>query len=139
MRVPPGQLSLDLETAVAASRPPEHQDDSGRPNPRRTRHTRAFHDDRPLGRELLSVSEVSRITGFSAHAIYRAIWSGELRASKLRGRLRIQATDVQAWVVAGRVAATRPEPVPSPRTSRPRPRSPGRGLRELLQTGTPPR
>ena len=49
---------------------------------------------------LLTVAEVGRATGLSANAVYRAIWNGELRASKLRGRLRIQIADVDAWVDA---------------------------------------
>jgi excisionase family DNA binding protein len=138
MSVLPGQLSLDLETS-AASPPPKQQAGSIRTGSRRRSHAGVRAEDAATGRELLRVSDVSRITGLSTNAVYRAIWSGELRASKLRGQLRVQAADVEAWVVAGRVEATRIEPEPPARTRGARPASPGRGLRELLETGTPPR
>ena len=78
------------------------------------------------------MGEVARATGLSVNAVYRAIWNGELRASKLRGRLRIQDADVDSWVDAGRSdsnlhASVDGRSVPTPA---PRPR-PGRGLREL--------
>jgi excisionase family DNA binding protein len=71
---------------------------------RRSR-TRATIGDGLETRQLLTVSEVAKATGLSANAIYRAISSGELRASKLRGQLRIQSSDVEAWVDATRVPA----------------------------------
>jgi excisionase family DNA binding protein len=86
-------------------------------------------------RQLLTVAEVGRETGLSTNAVYRAISSGELRASTLRGRLRVQRSDIEAWVDAARVPARRAEPArrgPSP-TPRAQAR-PGRDLRELLQT-----
>ena len=41
-------------------------------------------------RSLLTVSQVAEATSLSPNAIYRAIRNDELRASKLRGRLRVQ-------------------------------------------------
>jgi excisionase family DNA binding protein len=137
MSVLPGQLSLDLE-ATAASPPPEQQDDSGRSGSKRRSQAGMATEDVTTGQELLRVSDVSRITGLSTNAVYRAIWSGELQASKLRGQLRVQAADVKAWVVAGRVTGTRTVQEPPPRARGPRTASPGRGLRELLEAGTPP-
>jgi excisionase family DNA binding protein len=134
MTVLPGQLSLDLETAVV-SWPPHGQGD---PRPRRRTPDETRNDHAPRERELLSVSEVSRITGLSANAIYRPIWSGELCASKLRGRLRVQAADVRAWVVASRVTVTHAAREPPPaRARRPRAAGRGRGLRDLLHAATP--
>jgi excisionase family DNA binding protein len=49
-------------------------------------------------RRLLTVSEVAEATGLSPNAVYRAIWDGELRASKLRGRVRVQLADLDAWI-----------------------------------------
>ena len=49
-------------------------------------------------RRLLTVSEVAEATGLSSNAVYRAIAVGELRASKLRGRLRVQLADLDAWI-----------------------------------------
>ena len=96
-------------------------------------------DDGLNERHLLTVAEVGRATGLSVNAIYRAIWNGELRASKLRGRLRIQDADVDSWVDAGRldIEPPRERRRPRPRTPAARPR-PGRGLRELLQTAHGP-
>ncbi len=50
------------------------------------------------GRRLLTVSEVAERTGLSSNAVYRAIAAGELRASKLRGRLRVQLADLDTWI-----------------------------------------
>lgn len=86
-------------------------------------------------RQLLTVTEVAEATGFSTNAVYRAIWSGELRASKLRGRLRVQAADIEVWietnvVVASRSTHHKPRVVVHP----PRRSGSARGLRELLKT-----
>ena len=84
-------------------------------------------------RRLLTVAEVGRLTGLSPNAVYRAIWDGELRASKLRGRLRVDLADVEAWIDANLVPAPgnyRQAPVPARRSGR---SGPGRGLRELLK------
>lgn len=48
--------------------------------------------------ELLTVTDVARIVGLSEYTVRRAIHAGELRASKLRGRLRVRADDVATWV-----------------------------------------
>ena len=84
-------------------------------------------------RRLLTVSEVAEATGLSTNAVYRAVWDGELRAAKLRGRLRVLVADLDAWidssVVTGRGASEEP-----PAPARPPGRNgPGRGLRELLE------
>ena len=82
-------------------------------------------------RLLLTVSEVAETTGLSSNAVYRAIAAGELRASKLRRRLRVQAADLDAWIDANVVCARgadEPPRAPTLRLGRP-----GRGLRELLE------
>jgi excisionase family DNA binding protein len=82
-------------------------------------------------RLLLTVSEVAETTGLSSNAVYRAIAAGELRASKLRRRLRVQAADLDAWIDSNVICARGPEePAPAPML---RPGSPGHGLRELLE------
>jgi excisionase family DNA binding protein len=84
-------------------------------------------------RQLFTVSEVAEATGFSANAIYRAISAGELRASKLRGRLRVQLGDLDGWIEANVVPFGGPGDealtplVSSARDGR------GQGLRELLE------
>jgi len=82
-------------------------------------------------RLLLTVSEVAEATGLSSNAVYRAIAAGELRASKLRRRLRVQAADLEAWIDENVVCARGAnEPPPAPTL---RPGRPGNGLRELLE------
>jgi excisionase family DNA binding protein len=82
-------------------------------------------------RVLLTVSEVAQATGLSSNAVYRAIAAGELRASKLRRRLRVQRADLDAWIDANVVCARGAhEPPPA---HRPAPGRVGRGLRELLE------
>jgi excisionase family DNA binding protein len=85
-------------------------------------------------RRFLTVAEVGRVTGLSANAVYRAIWSGELRASKLRGRLRVRSDEVEAWADDGRVSTRRVDRERPAPTRRSAPADSGRGLRELLQS-----
>ena len=47
---------------------------------------------------LLSVDQVAVVCGLSRRAIYRAIERGELRASRLCGRLRIAPEDLETWI-----------------------------------------
>ena len=82
-------------------------------------------------RLLLTVSEVAEATGLSSNAVYRAIAAGELRASKLRRRLRVQRTDLDAWIDSNVVCsrgADEAAPVPTLKPGRA-----GHGLRELLE------
>jgi excisionase family DNA binding protein len=93
---------------------------------------------------LVAVAEAAAITGLSESAVYRAIASGELRASKLRGRLRVRFADIDLWIDSN---AVRPSPT-NQDVDRPRDRPfavarpaltsqrRGRGLRELLQSET---
>jgi excisionase family DNA binding protein len=77
-------------------------------------------------RRLLTVSDVAETTGLSPNAVYRAVADGELRASKLRGRLRIQ---LDSNLVTSRGSHEEPPPPARP----PGRNGPGRGLRELLE------
>jgi excisionase family DNA binding protein len=129
---------LTTETARSeASQPPPATKGADTKTPSVSRPSAV--DDGLNERHLLTVAEVGRATGLSVNAVYRAIWNGELRASKLRGRLRIQDVDVDSWVDAGRLDIE-----PGRRRRRPRPRTPaarsrpGRGLRELLQAAQGP-
>lgn len=82
-------------------------------------------------RLLLTVSEVAEATRLSSNAVYRAIATGELRASKLRRRLRVQRADLEAWIDSNVVCAGgTDEPAPAPTL---RPGRAGHGLRELLE------
>jgi len=57
---------------------------------------------------MLSPADVAELPGLSRSAIYRAIEDGDLVASKLRGRIRIDRAEVDAWKERSRV---RPHPV----------------------------
>jgi excisionase family DNA binding protein len=86
-----------------------------------------------LARRLLAVSEVAEATGLSSNAVYRAISDGQLRASKLRGRLRVELADLDAWIDSNLVT-TRATPKTPPAPAHPLGRNgPGRGLLELLE------
>lgn len=82
-------------------------------------------------RRLLTVSGVAEATGLSANAVYRAIAAGELRASKLRGRLRVQLADLDAWIDSNVVCARGEDDWSAPPIEHLR--AAGRGLRELLE------
>jgi excisionase family DNA binding protein len=152
MKVSPGQLSLNLESALTAAPAPEPAESAARRQPKRlatggarkaapgARASSALAPPEATARveKLLTVAEVGRLTGLSLNAGYRAIWSGELRASKLRGRIRVSGGAVEAWVDAGRVPTGPSERARPTRSRCPRPTSSGRGLRELLQTAAPP-
>lgn len=51
--------------------------------------------------QMLSPAQVAELTGLSRAAIYRAVYraveEGELPASKLRGRVRVEEADLAAW------------------------------------------
>jgi excisionase family DNA binding protein len=57
--------------------------------------------------EFKSPKEVAGLCGLSPRAIYRAISRGELRATRLCGRLRCRMADVEEWIERNRV-----KPVP---------------------------
>ncbi len=82
---------------------------------------------------LHSVTQVAELVGLSTTVVYRAIAAGELRASKLRGRIRVRASDIDNWLDSNVI-----EPTEHRRTKRVTARSAGgraaggRGLRELL-------
>ena len=81
---------------------------------------------------LLSVSAVAELTGLSESVLYRAIAAGELRASKLRGRLRVRTVDLESWINSNLVQAGPPQRIQRT-VIRPRPNTQGRGLSELLR------
>ncbi|MGD9735925.1 MAG: helix-turn-helix domain-containing protein [Solirubrobacterales bacterium] len=51
----------------------------------------------------LSARQVADAYGLSRQAIYRAINRGELKGSKLCGRIRISPGAVAEWIVASRI------------------------------------
>jgi excisionase family DNA binding protein len=81
--------------------------------------------------EFKSPKEIAILCGLSPRAIYRAISRGELRASRLCGRLRCRTVDVEEWIERNLV-----EPVPTLKQLPPDGRSApeGRGsLRGMLR------
>ena len=84
-------------------------------------------------RRLLTVIEVAETTGLSTNAVYRAIAAGELRASKLRGRLRVQLGDLDAWIDSNIVCARGDDDRFPAAAEFLRVGRVGRGLRQLLE------
>jgi len=80
----------------------------------------------------MSPKEIAELCGLSARAVYRAIARGELRASKICGRLRSRVLDVEDWIERNVV-----EPVPTSKQLPPNgwaaPESRG-SLRRLLRS-----
>ncbi len=106
--------------------------------------SRRIAQDEPALR-LLTVADVADLTGLSESAIYRAVANGELRASRLRGRLRILFSDLEEWIETNRVRPVDPPRSVSRRAGVPRAGTPrpvqsrsngGAGLRELLRQKT---
>ena len=52
---------------------------------------------------MLSPAEVARLAGLSRSAVYRAIERGDLVASRLCGRLRIDRSEFETWKARERV------------------------------------
>lgn len=74
--------------------------------------------------EMLTPAQIAARTQLSENAVYRAIEAGELVATKLRGRLRVEPDDFEAWKLANRVTPKarerRPDPMLEPaKTARP--------------------
>ena len=86
-------------------------------------------------RRLLTVAEVAEATGLSRNAVYRAIGAGELRASKLRGRLRVQRVDLDAWIDSNVVCARGDADWSAALGGLLQSGRAGGGLRELLEAG----
>lgn len=63
---------------------------------------------------LLSPEDVARRCGLSRKAVYRAVARGELRASRILSRLRIDPRDVEAWIRSNIVDAGYPASAPTP-------------------------
>ena len=57
---------------------------------------------------MLSPAEVARCAGLSRAAVYRAIERGELKASRLCGRLRVEPGDFEEWKRRGLVRPLAP-------------------------------
>lgn len=57
--------------------------------------------------QLLSVRDVAEAAQLEAETIRRAIRAGELRASKMRGRLRIRPEDFADWIESTRIEPVR--------------------------------
>jgi excisionase family DNA binding protein len=97
-----------------------------------------MHSAETLMMRLMSVAEVADTTGLSESAVYRAIAVGELRASKLRGRLRVRLADLESWIESNLVSpeSERVEKQPAHAARRLPAGSRAGGLRELLRQET---
>ncbi len=73
---------------------------------------------------MLSPADIAERTGLSRAAIYRAIEDGDLLASKLRGRIRVEEAELAAWAERSRVKPrTRLSAYEPPIPDRPSPRA----------------
>jgi excisionase family DNA binding protein len=57
---------------------------------------------------MLTPREIAALTGLSYRSVLRAIEDGELRAFRLRGRLRVEHEAYAAWLEANQVSARTP-------------------------------
>jgi excisionase family DNA binding protein len=57
---------------------------------------------------MLSPAEVARLAGLSRSAVYRAIERGEVVASRLCGRLRVDRGEFEIWKARQRVRPRQP-------------------------------
>jgi len=81
---------------------------------------------------LLDADQVADIVGLSPFTIRRALRSGELAGSKIRGRWRTTPAAVAAWIDACRHLPATPAAVPGPRPRAHRP-VPAGGFRQLAR------
>jgi excisionase family DNA binding protein len=133
----PAQLSLfELDACdEASSRPIDLPVQRGRVDESKTDHiaptdARAVRDRRraPLpSSSLLSPEDVALRFGLSRKAVYRAVARGELRAARIRSRLRIDPGDLEAWFQANLV-----DPMDPPTPTVPARLPVSTGLRRLL-------
>jgi len=78
---------------------------------------------------LLSAAHVAERCALSTRAIYRAVERGELRASRLCGRLRIAPEAVEEWIIA---SVIEPDRGSMPAAGAPKPLAPAGRLRTAL-------
>ena len=73
---------------------------------------------------MLSPAQVAELAGLSRTAVYRAIERGELGASRVCGRLRVDRSEFEAWKERSRIRPRPPQapmflPPNNPSTSQP--------------------
>lgn len=136
MQPSPGQLSL---FELDACDPPLSQPADPPAQPRRVDESETDHPAatgiRPEGdlrpsppsSSLLSPEDVARRFGLSRKAVYRAVARGELRAARIRSRLRIDPGDLETWFQANLV-----DPIDPPAAAVPARLPTSTGLRRLL-------
>lgn len=77
---------------------------------------------------LLTVAEVAEFTRLSIYTVRAAIRTGELPASRLRGRLLVDRVDLADWIEANRVQGEHEQAPPARHIAAPRsPRTPPAG------------
>jgi excisionase family DNA binding protein len=130
MQPSPGQLSLfELD---ACDRPLSRPADPPAQPRRHSDHlaatdARPERDPSPPSNSLLSPEDVARRFGLSRKAVYRAVARGELRAARIRSRLRIDPGDLEAWFQSNLV-----DPIDPPTPLVPARLPVSTGLRRLL-------
>lgn len=63
---------------------------------------------KPVTERLLTVQDVAALVGLSDDTVRQAIREGDLPATRLRRRLRIDPADLAGWVHKGRVSPRTP-------------------------------
>lgn len=119
MQPAPGQLSLfELDACDPPSEPTAPAQplrvDEGETNHLAVADVRPERDPSPPDSSLLSPEDVARRFGLSRKAVYRAVARGELRAARIRSRLRIDPADLEAWFQANLVDTIAPPTPPVP-------------------------
>lgn len=59
---------------------------------------------------LLSVHDVAELVGLSEYTVRQAVREGDLRAVKLRGRVKINEDDLADWIAGSTVRPSTPLP-----------------------------
>lgn len=88
---------------------------------------------------LMTVPDVAEESQLSQTAVRRAIYDGELKASKLRSRLRVMRTDYDAWIASQRQPPYHREQTPSARAPRQPRQPPAESFRALARADDQPR
>lgn len=135
MKPVPGQLSLFELDACGRPRPKSTETPARARRVDERKPDRVAGTDAPAQRDratpprsssLLSPEDVARRFGLSRKAVYRAVARGELRAARIRSRLRIDPGDLETWFQANLV-----DPIDPP-IAVPARLPPSTGLRRLL-------
>ncbi len=81
---------------------------------------------------LLSPQKVADLCGLSYHTIWRAVKRGDLKATRLNGRIKIPQWALEEWIDVNMIETPRQEKFALPEIAPPKP--PPRGSLDRLRT-----